>query len=108
MNYSLTRLLCAAAILAGALAPSVVAKDTTKSSSSSSHHKSTYAEGVKRDSKGHPARDPKAKEDFMKQSGYPHGRPGYVADHIVPLKRGGEDSPSNMQWQTKADAKAKD
>jgi hypothetical protein len=29
-------------------------------------------------------------------------------DHIQPLKRGGADSPSNMQWQTKAEAKAKD
>jgi len=44
----------------------------------------------------------------MKQSGYSHGRLGYVVDHITPLKRGGADSPSNMQWQTKADAKAKD
>jgi hypothetical protein len=26
----------------------------------------------------------------------------------VPLKRGGADSPSNMQWQTQAAAKAKD
>jgi hypothetical protein len=26
----------------------------------------------------------------------------------VPLKRGGRDAPSNMQWQTTAAAKAKD
>ena len=26
--------------------------------------------------------------------------PGYVVDHKVPLKRGGPDSPANMQWQT--------
>jgi len=34
--------------------------------------------------------------------------PGYVIDHVKPLKRGGADDPSNMQWQTTADAKAKD
>lgn len=33
---------------------------------------------------------------------------GYVIDHIVPLACGGEDAPSNMQWQTVAEAKAKD
>jgi hypothetical protein len=31
-----------------------------------------------------------------------------VVDHVVALKRGGEDAPANMQWQTIADAKAKD
>ena len=34
--------------------------------------------------------------------------PGYVKDHIVPLACGGPDAPSNMQWQTIRDAKAKD
>ncbi len=33
---------------------------------------------------------------------------GYIVDHIVPLKRGGADSPSNMQWQNQTAAKAKD
>ena len=33
---------------------------------------------------------------------------GYVVDHIIPLKRGGLDTPSNMQWQAIANAKAKD
>jgi len=28
----------------------------------------------------------------MKQTGYLHGRPGYVVDHIVSLKRGGADT----------------
>jgi hypothetical protein len=31
-----------------------------------------------------------------------------VVDHITPLKRGGADAPENMQWQTRAEAKAKD
>ncbi len=34
--------------------------------------------------------------------------PGYVVDHITPLKRGGADLPSNMQWQTVQQGKAKD
>jgi len=34
--------------------------------------------------------------------------PGFVVDHVVPLKRGGADAPFNMQWQTTAAAKAKD
>jgi len=34
--------------------------------------------------------------------------PGFVKDHVKPLACGGADAPSNMQWQTKAAAKAKD
>lgn len=34
--------------------------------------------------------------------------PGWVMDHRMPLCAGGEDDASNMQWQTVADAKAKD
>ena len=45
---------------------------------------------------------------FMKYTGYPHGRHGYVVDHIVPLCAGGADAPGNMQWQTYAQSKVKD
>ena len=72
------------------------------------HPRSNYSQGVKRDSHGRIKRSSAAKKEFMKETGYPHGRPGYVVDHVVPLKRGGVDSPSNMQWQTKGAAKAKD
>ena len=70
--------------------------------------RSTSYSGVHRDARGRIHRSEAAKEDFMRQTGYPHGRPGYVVDHIIPLKRGGADSPANMQWQTKEAAKAKD
>ena len=71
-------------------------------------HTSRYTYGVPRDSKGRIKRSESAKKEFMKGTGYPHGRTGYVVDHVIPLKRGGADSPSNMQWQTKEAAKAKD
>ena len=35
-------------------------------------------------------------------------RPGYVIDHVKPLCHGGPDDVANMQWQTRAEAKAKD
>ena len=67
------------------------------SKSPSGSHKSSYATGVKRNSSGKIARSAKAKNDFMRQSGFPKGRPGYVVDHIVPLKRGGAEP-----WQKSA------
>jgi hypothetical protein len=59
-------------------------------------------------------RDPHERAAFMKHHPCPStGRtsgtcPGYVVDHIKPLCAGGADRPSNMQWQTVAEAKKKD
>lgn len=70
--------------------------------------------GAKRDARGRIARDPHAKEAFRRthpcpSTGKKYGAcPGYVVDHIRALKHGGADDPSNMQWQTRAAAKAKD
>ena len=55
-----------------------------------------------------------AKDSFKRQQPCPStGRSsgaclGYVIDHVRPLECGGADAPSNMQWQTVADGKAKD
>jgi hypothetical protein len=49
-----------------------------------------------------------ARAAFMRRTGFRRGRPGYVIDHIIPLACGGADDPDNMQWQTTAEAKAKD
>ena len=59
-------------------------------------------------------RDPAQRRAFMRthpcpSTGKTSGAcPGYVVDHVDPLKRGGADRPSNMAWQTVAQAKAKD
>ena len=80
--------------------------------SSISHH-STYANAA-RGNHGKIKRSEKAKHDFQRHNPCPStGKstgscPGYVIDHVKPLKRGTADSSSNMQWQTKAAAKAKD
>lgn len=77
-------------------------------------HNKNYSSVAARDSHGRIKRSEKAKHDFQRHNPCPStggsagSCPGYVIDHIKPLKRGGADSPSNMQWQTKAAAKAKD
>lgn len=61
------------------------------------------------------ARDPKQRAAFVKThpcpATMPHSKrscPGFVVDHIQALDCGGADRPENMQWQTVAEAKAKD
>jgi len=93
-----------------------VGKNSSHRSSGSHAHPggSRKAAGVPRDSHGRIHRSAKAREQFKhnhpcpatgKSSGPCHG---YVIDHVVPLKRGGADNPSNMQWQTTAAARQKD
>ncbi len=87
---------------------------SSRSSSHSGSSRSTYCASCSRDSRGRIKRSPEAKHEFERSHPCPTtGKTsgscaGYVVDDVTPLKRGGEDAPSNMQWQTKADAKAKD
>lgn len=68
----------------------------------------------KRDSHGRIARSATAVKHFKKAvacpaTGLTTGRcPGYVVDHVYPLCACGADTPSNMQWQSLKDSKAKD
>lgn len=87
-----------------------------------SHHGSKHAQDPsmsgpstrhpKADAAAAPARTKKkidpAQAQFMEESGFPDGRPGYVIAYLVPLKKGGDDSPSNMQWIVKPEPKVKD
>lgn len=79
-----------------------------------SGHNSNYCYSCPRDSNGHIKRSPEAKSEFKESNPCPStGKssgacPGYVIDHVKALKYGGADSPSNMQWQTKEQAKEKD
>jgi hypothetical protein len=83
-------------------------KHSTVSLASSGGARSNRCSNCDRDEHGKILRSDKAKKGFMRATGYAHGRPGYIIDHIRPLACGGLDIPSNMQWQTKAAAKAKD
>lgn len=70
--------------------------------------------GVRRDSHEDIKRDPEQRAKFMRthpcpSTGKTSGAcPGYLVDHVQALKHGGRDDPSNMQWQSAQQAKAKD
>ena len=54
-------------------------------------------------------RSESVKHHFDVINGFPHGRKGFVVDHICELSAcGGIDSVTNMQYQTIAEGKAKD
>lgn len=66
------------------------------------------------DKHGRIRRSKAARAEFMRShpcpsTGKTSGRcPGYIVDHVKALECGGPDAASNMQWQTTAEAKAKD
>jgi hypothetical protein len=77
-------------------------------------HNNSYCVNCARDSRGRIARSSGAQHAFRQanpcpSTGSTSGRcRGYVIDHIRALKHGGSDTPDNMQWQTREEAKAKD
>ena len=92
-----------------------VGRSSPRSSRLSSHHSKPKCVNCARDSHGRIIRrSPESKRAFRRSHPCPStGKtsgacPGYVIDHIQPLKRAGADAPNNMQWQTVAAAKAKD
>jgi hypothetical protein len=58
--------------------------------------------------RGATCRDAGVKRDFDKMMGFPHGRRGYIVDHVCALVVGGRDITENMQYQTIADSAVKD
>lgn len=89
---------------------------STASTPTDTNYGTTYGTSniVNRDANGRIIRSSAARTEFKKlhpcpATGSSTGAcPGYVIDHIVPLANGGPDAPSNMQWQTIAEAKEKD
>ena len=96
------------AAVALAFVTSVASAQHAHSVRSSGHSRShPHAYSPRSHKSSHP-RSEEAKRDFMKETGHARGWPGHVVDHVVPLACGGADDPSNMQWQTVEESKAKD
>jgi hypothetical protein len=96
------------------VAPRVATRPRAGTPKASTRKSTAACATCPRDGRGRIARSETAKHDFQKSHPCPAtGKasgpcPGYVVDHVTPLKRGGADSPRNMQWQTTVVAKAKD
>jgi hypothetical protein len=93
---------------------STLSSNSGLSTHSSSGTRRDKCESCTRDKNGKIKRSEEAKRQFERQNPCPStGKtggscPGYIVDHRKALAEGGADEPSNMQWQTTADAKAKD
>ena len=116
MKSMLVRL-AAALFLASILGISAAAGTSSDEGNAGAHQprpRGSYAACASRDAHGRIARDPRARNQFKRThpcpaTGKSSGScPGYVIDHVQPLKRGGADMPANMQWQTEGAAKKKD
>jgi hypothetical protein len=77
-------------------------------------HTARYCRSCERTASGRIRRSSAARRQFRNQNPCPTTGattgpcPGFVIDHVKALKHGGTDEPGNMQWQSAAEAKAKD
>ena len=69
----------------------------------------TYIQGeyYKTTNKPKVQRSSRARQKFLKSKGYDKVPTGYHVDHIIPLSKGGTDTPSNMQLISKQQHKQK-
>ena len=74
----------------------------------------TPCQSCTRDSEGRIKRSSEARAEFKREqpcpaTGRSYGaRSGYIIDHVIPLACDGDDTPANMQWQTREEARVKD
>jgi len=94
---------CVALPLSGTLAGQ---QASTSQQPSSSKSGATSKTGQK-DTEAY-SRTSAAKTQFMRETGYRNGRPGYVVAYRKSLVCGGTNNIDNMEWLTVAEAKAKD
>ena len=118
--FDLKRIAAAFIALVLALSPVVAVARGQSGEHSRSHATSTKHGRSQRAHSTHSDSHHRIKRDPAQRRAFQHSHPcpstgrtsgacrGYVVDHIKPLKRGGPDRPSNMQWQTVSEAKAKD
>ena len=115
--FSIVSALRVAVLMAPAFAGAKTPQHNSAAGHAHPHHsgaRSKAVAGLRRDGHGNIKRSTRAKDDFRKYQPCPvTGKtagscPGYIIDHVKPLKRGGAVSPGNMQWQTKKAAKLKD
>jgi 5-methylcytosine-specific restriction endonuclease McrA len=92
-----------AAIVALAVSPTIVAGGQSREGRRSEPRDQAAAQRKSANPPARAARSSAARRQFQQLHPCPvTGKttgacPGYVVDHIVPLKRGGTDSPENMQ-----------
>jgi hypothetical protein len=95
MSKGLISLFLCVLLFCGTLAGQEVGTPKSDNSKPAKKRSETYSPGAA------------AKTQFMRESGYRNGRPGYVVAYRKPLACGGADDIRNMEWLTIAEAKSK-